>query len=49
MIQQILIGILLTVAVVFLLRTVINSFRTGRSCSTGCGKCAETSARRPAA
>ena len=49
MIQQIIIGLLLTAAVVFLLRTVINSFRTGRSCSTGCGKCAESSARKPVA
>lgn len=49
MIQQIIIGILLTAAVVFLLRTVIDALRTGKSCSTGCGKCAESSGRKPAA
>ncbi|MBM3177372.1 MAG: FeoB-associated Cys-rich membrane protein [Bacteroidetes bacterium] len=40
MLQQGLIGILLLASVAFLVRTVYNSFKTGKSCSSGCSKCA---------
>ncbi|MFZ9503747.1 MAG: FeoB-associated Cys-rich membrane protein [Cyclobacteriaceae bacterium] len=42
MLQQILVFALLISAVVFLIRTVYISFRTGKTCASNCGKCAVT-------
>ncbi|MFM8348782.1 MAG: FeoB-associated Cys-rich membrane protein [Bacteroidota bacterium] len=42
MVQQLLIAVLLIASVSYLVRTVIISFRTGKTCGTGCGKCAST-------
>jgi hypothetical protein len=41
MVQQIIITVLLITAVFFLLRTLYNAFKFGRSCENGCAKCAE--------
>lgn len=46
MIQEIVIAVLLIVSLVFLGRTVRSSLRTGRTCGTGCGKCADATERR---
>jgi len=39
MVQQFLIAGLLAASVFYLVRTVYVSFRTGKACGTGCGKC----------
>ncbi|MFM7193665.1 MAG: FeoB-associated Cys-rich membrane protein [Bacteroidota bacterium] len=46
MIQQLLIAVLLIASVFYLVRTVYVSFRTGKTCGTGCGKCAEATSKR---
>jgi hypothetical protein len=50
MFQELIIGLLLVAAVFFLVRTAVKSFKTGKSCASGCGKCGvemESSARLP--
>ncbi len=46
MFQQLLIAVLLIASVSYLVRTVYVSFRTGKTCGTGCGKCAESTAKK---